>query len=128
MSRYNYSPQEIARANKERRAEWASRWRRPIYFVYLLLDGDRPFYVGQSCRNDRLGQHVRHARAGKGSAVKNAIIRGILDRGQKLDWRKVAEGLTLPEALEFEAGMILKSPELSLTQNSLAWRKWAGMT
>jgi len=53
------------------------------------------------------------------------IIRRILAEGRKLEWRKIAEGLTRPEALTLEAEMIVRFPVLQLTQAPRsAWRHW----
>ena len=98
-------------------------WARPIHFVYLLLDAGEPFYVGYSRSDMRLAGHVAKARTGTGA--KNMIIRRILAEGRKLEWRKVAEGLTRPDALALEAEMIANDIVLQLTQAPRSpWRNW----
>jgi hypothetical protein len=76
-------------------------------FVYLLLDGDKPFYVGCSKRNDRLNGHLQEARYNRGGKAKNEIIRHMLAKGQSLQ-RKIAEGLTRDQALALERETMLK--------------------
>jgi hypothetical protein len=103
--------QEQRAAREQARAERALKRSRPIYFVYLLLDGDLPFYVGCSNSNNRLAGHLYEAQNGLPSPQnpKNTVIRRILGEGRKLAWRKIAEGLTRAEALKLEDETILAS-------------------
>jgi hypothetical protein len=90
----------------EREAKQASL----IYFVYMLLDEDRPFYVGCSSRDNRLAEHVTNAgRPGKPTEYrrKDTIIKQMIHNGRELKWRKIAEGLTHNEALRLERKTIL---------------------
>jgi hypothetical protein len=80
----------------------------PIFFVYQLLDGDRPFYVGCTSSDTRLKSHLIEASRGTGGKDKNAVILRILSEGRQLKWRKIAEGLTHDQALKIEAQTILK--------------------
>jgi hypothetical protein len=80
----------------------------PVYFVFLLLDREQPFYVGSTRSNTRLDAHLRVARYGH-PGRKNDIIRRILAEGRELQWRKIAEGLTRDDALKLEGEAILAS-------------------
>jgi hypothetical protein len=75
----------------------------PIHFVYVLLDDDRPFYVGHTRQEQQLNQHILEARKRIGLHPKNETIRRILAEGRKPGWRKIAEGLSKAEALLIEA-------------------------
>lgn len=88
----------------------------PLYFVYVLLDGDVPFYVGSSntiSGDRRLREHVRDGEntyAGKVASKnrKRQIIRRMLAEGRTLQWRKIAEGLTCDQARELERETIMR--------------------
>ena len=79
-----------------------------MYFVYLLLDGDHPFYVGCSKNDGRLAGHLYEAQNGVGGQQKNEIILQMLAAERVLKWQKIAEGLTYAEARKLESETILR--------------------
>lgn len=75
---------------------------RRIFSVYVLFDGDRPFYVGQTSHSaTRLSGHMCHARSGVGGVAGKAI-RKRLEKGREPILHVIRGGMTYFEALECE--------------------------
>lgn len=79
------------------------------YFVYLLLNNDKPFYAGVSSRDARLVDHLkfRDAKTNGFYQEKDQIILEMLREGRELTWQKIAEGLERTEALKLEKTTIM---------------------
>ena len=92
-------------------------------YVYLLLDGNIPFYVGKGTHADaytnkyhRLQEHLREASFPKkqqSNKLKCAYINKILSSGKSVIFELIQDNLFEEKAIEIETNLIKKYKRIS---------------